>query len=95
MRKYHNEVCGKYLEWFGENKIDEPKSPPFLYEDDTLEIVEKDGNRYTLTTNQAAVIKVMYQSYIQGEKYIRFIDIIDNSDLIIQAQKMSAVFDIN
>ena len=95
LRKYHNEVCGKYLEWFGENKIDEPKSPPFLYEDDTFEIVEKDGNRYTLTTNQAAVIKVMYQSYIQGEKYIRFIDIIDNSDLIIQAQKMSAVFDNN
>ena len=37
----------------------------------------------------------MYQSYIQGEKYIRFSEIIDNSNLIIEATKMSAVFDNN
>ena len=95
LRKYHNEVYGKYLEWFAEMEIDEPKSPPFFYEDNTFEIVEKDGNTYTLTANQAEVIKIMYQSYIQGDKYVRFVDIIDNSGLNIQAQKMSAVFDNN
>ena len=95
LRKYHNEVCGKYLEWFGHREIKEPKSPPFFYEDNKFEIVAKDGKTYTLTTNQAAVVKVMYQSYIQGEKYIRFSEIIDNSNLIIEATKMSAVFDNN
>jgi len=95
LRKYHNEVCGKYLEWFGQNGLAEPKTPPFFYLDNNFETVQKNMNRYTLTTNQSAVIRVMYQAYIEGDIYLSFNDIINRIELIIEATRMSAVFDNN
>lgn len=98
LRKYHNEICGKYLEWFGQEGLEDPKSPPFYCMDDDFRIVEKDEKTYTLTFNQAAVIKVMYESYIKGYRYLVFNEIIDSiydEGIHIEATKMSAVFDNN